>query len=99
GMDPYLEDRRLWAGLHSRLIVYLADAVQKLVRPRYIAAVEDRVYLVGPDREISPDVWVWRGRAESRARPHAATQSSAAVLDNEDETPLLVKVHALEIHE
>jgi hypothetical protein len=92
GMDPYL-----WTGLHSRLIVYLADAVQRLVRPRYIAAVEDRVYLEGPDREIDPDVRVRRARAESATRPHSPTRSSVAVL--EEETPLLVKVRAREIHE
>jgi Protein of unknown function (DUF4058) len=24
GMDPYLEDPKLWPGLHSRMVVYLA---------------------------------------------------------------------------
>jgi hypothetical protein len=25
GMDPYLEDPRIWPGVHSPFIVYLAD--------------------------------------------------------------------------
>src|SRR5205823_5222844 len=56
GMDPYLEDPQLWPGVHSRLIVYTADRLQPALRPRYVAAVEERVYLQGPDREVVPDV-------------------------------------------
>jgi Protein of unknown function (DUF4058) len=97
GMDPYLEDPQLWPGAHHAIIVYIRDHLRPLIRPRYIAAVEERVYLEGPDREVIPDVWVRRGLAESAARPHSASQSVVAVL--EEETPLLVKVPALEIHE
>jgi hypothetical protein len=97
GMDPYLENPRLWPGVHHALVVYIRDYLRPLITPRYIAAVEERVYLEGPDREIIPDVWVRRGLAESAARPQSASQSAVAVL--EDETPLLVKVLALEIHE
>ncbi|HZW33008.1 MAG TPA: DUF4058 family protein [Isosphaeraceae bacterium] len=97
GMDPYLEDDRLWPGVHSRMIVYLGDALQRLVRPRYIAAIEERVYREGPEREIGPDVWVRRTKAESAAPPHATMQPAVAVLD--EETPLLVKAPPLEVHE
>lgn len=44
GMDPYLERPQLWTGVHSRLIVYLADQLEPLLRPRYVSAVEERVY-------------------------------------------------------
>ncbi|MEX2172025.1 MAG: DUF4058 family protein [Pirellulales bacterium] len=60
GMDPYLEHPDLWPGVHSRLVVYLADQLQPMLGPRYIAAVEERVYLEGPDRDIIPDVWLKR---------------------------------------
>jgi len=96
-MDPYLENPQLWSGLHHALVIYIRDHLRPLIGPRYVAAVEDRVYLEGPDREVIPDVWVRRGLAGSAAWPHAATQSDVAVL--EEETPLLVKVPALEIHE
>jgi len=97
GMDPYLENPQLWPGLHHALVVYIRDHLRPLIGPRYVAAVEDRVYLEGPDREVIPDVWVRRGLAESPARPHSVTESAVAVL--EEETPLLVNVPALEIHE
>ena len=95
GMDPFLENPQLWPGFHHALVVYVRDHLRPLIAPRYVAAVEDRVYLEGPDREVIPDVWVRRGLAESHPQPQSATQSTAAVL--EEETPLLVKVPALEI--
>jgi hypothetical protein len=52
GMDPYLEDPDLWPGVHSRLVVYISDQLQPMIGPRYIAAVEERVYLEGPGREV-----------------------------------------------
>lgn len=92
GMDPYLEDPRIWAGVHSRFIVYLADQLQPLIRPRYIAAVEERVFVQGPEqREIIPDTWL------KRHRPEAPPAASAAVLDVD--TPVVMQVPELEIHE
>jgi hypothetical protein len=61
--------------------------------------VEDRVYLEGPGREIDPDVWVRRARAEPSTRPPSLTQSSVTVLEEEEETPLLVTVPLLEVHD
>jgi hypothetical protein len=97
GMDPYLEDPQLWPGVHHALITYTRDYLRPLLRPRYIAAIEDRVYLERPDREISPDVWVRRGFGESTARPARGAQSAVAVI--EEETPLRVKVPGLDVHE
>jgi hypothetical protein len=88
GMDPYLEDSQIWPGVHSRFIVYLSDGLQPLLRPRYVAAVEERVYVEGPDRDIIPDVWI-------KHRRHAVKGTAAqAVAD----APDLERV-PLEIHE
>jgi hypothetical protein len=97
GMDPYLEDPRLWPGVHHRLITYTSDQLRPLLEPRYIAAVEERVYVEGPEREIIPDValrYTSRGVAMARSSKSAA---SVAVL--EEEMPLVVDVAPLEIHE
>lgn len=88
-MDPYLEDSLLWPGVHSRLVVYIADQLQPLLGPRYIAAVEERVYVSGPDRQIVPDVWV------KRASPAANVAAPVAELDE----PIVVQVPELETHE
>jgi predicted Zn finger-like uncharacterized protein len=52
-MDPYLEAPRIWTGLHVTMIVYISNYLQPQLRPRYVAAVEERVYVEGPNREIS----------------------------------------------
>ena len=45
GMDPFLENPAFYPGLHNALIVYIADQMQPFLCPRYIAAIEERVYL------------------------------------------------------
>jgi hypothetical protein len=88
GMDPYLEDPQLWTGLHTRLIVYICNYLQALIRPRYIAAIEERVFLEGPEKDRIPDVWVYRRK-----------RSNGAVAVVEADTPIVVKVPELEVHQ
>ena len=95
GMDPYLEDPKLWPGLHSRMVVYLAD-----VRARAgssISRPSRRVYLEGPEREIVPDVWIRPSGSGSPAPDIASPSSAVAVLD--EEKPLFFKASGLEIRE
>src|SRR5437660_107253 len=90
GMDPYLENPQVWPGVHSRLVVYLADHLQAMLRPRYIAAVEERVYLEGPEREVIPDVWL---------RPSWTEHKNPGLPLLDSDAPVLVQVPGLEIHE
>jgi hypothetical protein len=95
GMDPYLEDPLIWQGFHNRFVVHLADALNPLVRPRYITSVEERVFVEGPEpREILPDVWLTQ--TKSRA---AGGSDAAAVATLEMDEPELVKLSELEVHE
>jgi hypothetical protein len=59
-MDPYLEDPQVWPDVHASFIVYLREYLRPLLQPRYIIAIESRVFLEGPatDRPIIPDPWV-----------------------------------------
>lgn len=90
GMDPYLEASQIWAGVHSRLVVYIGDYLQPALRPRYIAAVEERVYVEGLGHEMIPDVWLRRTRE--------ASHESALAIAVADE-PAKVMLEDLEIHE
>src|SRR5262245_33312797 len=90
GMDPYLEEPQLWTGLQASLIVYIRNYLQPLIRPRYIAAVEERVFVEGPEKHSIPDVWLKR-----RKKPHG--NGSIAVLDAD--TPVVVKMPELEVHQ
>lgn len=94
GMDPYLEDPLLWPGVHNAFIVYLRDQLRPLLRPRYIAAVEERAYIQGYDRPIEPDVWVGR-----RAAPGPGDGDGLATVEEEMDAPTVVRVPEVEAHE
>ncbi|MEH1926432.1 DUF4058 family protein [Nostoc sp.] len=61
GMNPYLEDPALWAGVHGRLIVAIADYLSPQLRPKYFVAIEERIYQTTGDDKVLvgiPDVIV-----------------------------------------
>jgi hypothetical protein len=55
-MDPYLEHPALWPGVHQRLITYIADTLNTVLPPRYMADIGERLYVVQAGRSIYPDV-------------------------------------------
>lgn len=89
GMDPYLEHPVLWEGVHARLIVALANQLQPRLDPRYVASVEERVFIEGPQRRV-PDVWIQK-------LPEA--QGTLAVAGTEADTAIVLEVEELELHE
>jgi len=92
GMDPYLENPEVFPGIHSPMAVYLRDQLTPLIRPRYIAAYSERVYVEGPEpRSIHPDVWLRRSVHENGGPASAGV----AVMDE----PTVVEVPDVEIHE
>ena len=44
GMNPYLEHPDFWPGVHHRLIVAIANYLNPQLVPKYVAAVEVRMY-------------------------------------------------------
>lgn len=70
GMDPYIERPKVWPDFHDRLITFICSALQPVLRPRYIALSQERLYVVESDRSIRPDVTIGepsRPRSESNA--------------------------------
>lgn len=61
GVDPFLEGQE-WPDFHHRFITAIADALQPLIEPDYLARIGERVYveqLFGqPPGSILPDVAV-----------------------------------------
>ncbi len=76
GMDPYIERADIWPDFHDRLITYLCAALQPLLRPRYAAVTQERLYVVESERPIRPDVSI----VASGPVP-AGTESAAAVVE------------------
>ncbi len=76
GMNPYLECRRYWNDFHTSLMTYIRNALQPQLRPRYVARLEERVYVEESRREIQPDVAILRAK-----RPTGATATLDAPYD------------------
>ena len=90
GMDPYLEHPALWTGFHTRFLVAIANQIGPLIRPRYIASVEERVFLEGPEQQRIPDVWVQKVRDSG---------PPVAVAERATSNPLIVELDDLEVRE
>jgi Protein of unknown function (DUF4058) len=104
GMDPYLEEPRLWPDVHHELISDARAILNKRLRPRYFVRIEERVYVsdeFDPGREfIIPDLRIAgpkRGRpmAGIVGRRNGKSTAGAAVADPIEITSLLDD----EIHE
>ena len=90
GMDPYLEDPRVWHSFHQQAIVYLAEILQPHLRPRYSAAVEMRVFVERPgEPDRFPDVGV-----RTRTRP---VPGAHPAVEREVSQPHKVRVAAAEV--
>ena len=44
GMNPYLENSKLWQQIHKRLIVEIANAMNQKIRPKYRIEIEEMIY-------------------------------------------------------
>ena len=76
GMDPYLESPRLWPDVHHSLISGIRQQLNPQLRPKYVARIEERVYIsdetdVGR-KAIVPDVHVVASTGGSAAAPRGA---------------------------
>jgi Protein of unknown function (DUF4058) len=60
GMDPYVERPAIWPDFHDSLIAAIRAALQPLLRPRFVALTQDRLFVLESDRPIRPDVSVVR---------------------------------------
>src|SRR5262249_23578940 len=81
GMDPYLEHPQVWPDVHASFIVYLREYLRPLLGPRYIIAIETRVFVKGPttDPLIIPDASVRPVRPETSGETVALLEADPAV--------------------
>jgi hypothetical protein len=91
GMDPYLERPEIWPDFHDSLITYIREALQPMLRPRYAALTQDRLYVVEHERPIRPDVTV--------VRTDSCEPSAATAVTVEADRPLVVEVVEEEIRQ
>lgn len=77
GMDPYIERPDIFPDFHDRFVTFLCSELQPLLRPRYAALMQDRLYVVRDDQIRKPDVSIVRDRDRDFGRGGGGT----AVLD------------------
>ena len=108
GMNPYLEHPSLWAGIHHRVITAIANDLGPKLRPKYIVAIEERVYEVNEDMTLLvgvPDISVQNSPsgAQSPASNLAVavkTQPTEVLLPiPETLTEAYLEIHAVETEE
>ncbi len=62
GMDPFLEEPRLWESFHNRYIGALDEALSARVRPHFYVEEQSSVYVVdlgvAPRPPVKPDVYL-----------------------------------------
>ena len=87
-MDPYLEHPILWTGVHSGLINSIRGQIAPVLRPRYVASVEERVLIDIPQIQRIPDLWIQRTNNASKTSSNSAT----AVIDRDLEEPLVMEI-------
>src|SRR5260370_41008243 len=99
GMDPDLEHPALWPSIHARLIVGIANELTRLLRPRYVASVEDRVFI--EDQYRIPDVWVQQGAGTSAPKATGTAATAPVIVEGdeaeEEPIPLEVREHFVEV--
>lgn len=86
GMDPYLENPSKWPDHHHELISEIRAELNRQLRPRYFARLEERVYLTDendPARvRIIPDVRVMASTSEAwRGSPGKGTSSGTGTIE------------------
>ncbi len=58
GLDPYLEHPALCRGVHQAFITYATETLNTLLPPSYVASINERLYVVQPERSMYPDTMV-----------------------------------------
>jgi hypothetical protein len=86
GMDPYLENTDLWRGVHTSLIHCIGAALNRDLPDGFAASLDERCYIVPPQRDIYPDVAVRRDRFTPR--PASAPAGGTAVQEPPLQSPV-----------
>lgn len=100
GMNPYLEHPALWSGVHHRLITAIANDLAPKIRPKYIAAIEERVYEMTGETSLLvgvPDVSVQRSSTSAALSNLAVATSTTQPMEVTIPIPEILTEGYLEI--
>jgi len=95
GMDPYLEHPVLWESVHARMITAMANQIQPRLDPRFIASIEERVYIEEGAAKRIPDIWLQERFVSTEMHQPGAV----GIAEPETDVAVEVDVERLEIHQ
>jgi len=95
GMDPYLEHSALWPGVHQGFITYATEALNAILPAHYVASINERLYVVQPDRDIYPDVMVLEHPSAQRQTQREGATATAVAID----PPWVLTIEPIEMRE
>lgn len=99
GMDPYLESPVHWRGFHHLFITTMTQALNAGLPPGFAANIDERVYLVRPERALYPDIALLERHDAPPPTPRTKGGGAAtAVLDATD-APFLLTIFPDEMRE
>jgi hypothetical protein len=99
-MNPYLEHPALWSGVYHRLITAIANDLAPKIRPKYIAAIEERVYEISGETSLLvgvPDVSVQRSSTSAALSNRAVAGSATQPMEVTIPLPSILTEGYLEI--
>ena len=102
GMNPYLEHPNFWPEIHHRLIMVMAESLIPQLLPKYIATINQQVYITILEDTLNLDI----PDATVQQKPNtSSTDSNLGVAVAAEPTkvkipmPMEVKYNCLEIKE
>src|SRR5690349_7855327 len=78
GMDPFLENPRIFTDFHDSFITYLREQLQQQLPAPYYAPIGERAWIEVSHRFIEPDVNVVRPAAAPSSQGGVAVAEAAA---------------------
>ncbi|MBI1987665.1 MAG: DUF4058 family protein [Nitrospinae bacterium] len=96
GMNPYLEHPVLWPGVHQGLITYATETLNAILPPRYVASINERLYVVQPERDIYPDVVVVEHPSPQRPMRQGTGETATGVAVD---PPWVLTIDSVEMRE
>lgn len=83
GMDPYLEVRGRWPNVHASLISSIREDLREVIRPKYVAHIQERIQLTNIQQGYYPDVLLLK-------QPPTPFSTSATRVADEPQTFALI---------
>jgi hypothetical protein len=100
-MDPYLEAPRYWQGFHANLASEIQAALNRTIRPRYVADIISyetyEVVEIARSRGIRPDVTVLQPQPVRGEAPTAVATGAVAPVESRVPLELPLRLYRVEI--